>query len=307
MNSLHISKLFIFILFFVYLTFANSYADSSKDDYLWLEFTKEDINYAGSRSFFIYYGEFPFKRKAIQDFESLESFYTFGEKDKNGRDIFYRIKIEAEEDRPYIKVSSAKENWCMLLVKYKKEIGGTIYEYLAKTSFFIFSNNKYTEQGNPADMAIGPNKFLDIRIFRERINEELTYNRIRGYPIRATLLFDNHPINNQSVDIINSQGQLQSYKTDKKGNVIYNLLIANKYINGEYEYDLILATFTSAEKIYKSTYTVFFIHGANSGEKSHYFKRTSFSHNVGMGISICIISVLITLATVLVIRKKAKI
>lgn len=277
-----------------------AYADFSKDSYVWLQFDKEIKNRDGSTTqpLFIHYGQFPHKRRSIQELDKVEAFYTFGRKDKREKDIFYKLDIETEGDKSFIKINSKRINWCMALVRGSKINNGLEYNYYAKTSFFLFGHSGDVEEATTAgiDELTEP---LDIRIYKERIRiEELTYNRSRNFPIRVTVAFDKKPLSNMDIYIANDEGENQRLRTDRKGNLVYNPRSKADLYSGrkEFEHDLILTASRLGNTIYKASYTVMF--------KSLLPKKREFS--IGLGMVIFISSAVITFIGVVTARRKFK-
>lgn len=282
-----------------------AYADILADDYLWLEFDEEIKNTDGNiiQSLFLYYGQFPYKKGSIQKLDKMEAFYTFGEKNKKGEDIFYKLEIEKEKVKSYIKVRSKKENWCMVLVRGNGKSNVSEYNYLAKTSFFLFGHADDTEQ----ESAIGIGRFdkrLDMIIYRERVKEEFTYNRRRHFPIRAIIAFDKKPLSNKDIYIVDEEGNSTRLKTDKKGNFVYFPLNGDEpHLKKEkkFKQELMVSEYILGNTIYKGTYAILF------GVRHLPLTLRKGGHNIRLGIIIFGISTIITFLAVILLRKRIKI
>jgi len=136
-----IARLLFFVICFLSLAnITNSYSFTTENYYLWLGYDKEPrrLDNPQSETFFIYYGERPNNKNNVSDLDELEAFYTFGKKDKEGKDIYYKLDIIKIGDRFGIEVNSDKKQWCGIVLRGKKVINNNKeYNYIAKTSFFF--------------------------------------------------------------------------------------------------------------------------------------------------------------------------
>lgn len=307
MRFYRIFNLCIFAVFFVLAAGVPlALADSLGDDYIWLEFDEKIKNTDGSitRPLFIWYGQFPDKRGDVRKLSGVEVFYTFGDKNKKKEDIFYKLKIEEKDGKPYALINSNRENWCMVLVSGRKQEDGREYEYLAKTSFFLLGKNKHAPEIKGIPVEIDKlNKHFDIKVYRERIKELITYSRIRTFPIRVMIAFDGKQFSNRDVSVINEFGELQKLKTDKSGIFIYNLPrnrqdFSQKNREKDFEQDIILTSCKAGNVIYIGSYAVLFDFSfVNEGQ---------YAHILWQGMVIFIIFVALTLVYTLILRKKFK-
>jgi hypothetical protein len=117
---------------------------SAQDDYyLWLEYDikKGPPDSPFFKLLYIYYGKRPGDKNNLQLLNKLEAFYTFGAKDASGRDIYYKLNIIKIGDRYAVQVQSSERRWCQVVVKAAKSAdNGRVYDYTAKTSFFILGH-----------------------------------------------------------------------------------------------------------------------------------------------------------------------
>ncbi|MCK9603501.1 MAG: hypothetical protein M0R66_04000 [Candidatus Omnitrophica bacterium] len=307
MRFYRIFNLSIFAVFFVLAAgLPLALADSSGNDYMWLEFDKKIKNADGSitQPLFIRYGQFPDKKQDIRALSRIEAFYTFGEKNKKGEDIFYKLKIEEKDGLPYVLVNSNRENWCMILVSARRAADGKAYEYSAKTTFFLLGKNKYAPEvkGVPVEIDKG-NKRFDIKLYRERVKELITYSRIRTFPIRVMVAFDGRPFSNRDINIINEFGELQQKKTDRSGVFIYNLPknrqdFKMKRRERDFEQDVIFSGYSVGNVVYLGSCAVLFDFSfVNEGQ---------YAHILWQGMAIFIIFVALSLVYALILRKKFK-
>ncbi len=137
---------------------------------------------------------------------------------------------------------------------------------------------------------------FDIGIYRERLREFLNYNRLLGFPIRFEIHFDRAAFSNKNVYVIEENKHTYSLKTDKAGEFVYipqdekNL---SKSIRENYRCFLVYGEQKLDDIVYIATHTVLLRVG--------YFNR---SVNFSLGISIFIISLIISFLIALKINKK---
>jgi len=275
------------LLLFLCINSTAVYAEFSSNDFLWLEFDETSLNINGaiSQPIVINYGIFPNKIKNISDLDEIEAFYTFGQKDKVGKDIFYKPNINIKKNKPILFINSVKTNWCMVLVKGIKRYDNFEYNYLAKVSFFIFGHSNIPKYDNPITIEHKPN--FDIKIFRERLKDKFNYDRERWFPIRAKLKFGDHPLVHTEVNIINQSGNSERVISDNNGEIVYipryiesNFMDKKNY----FDYDLITVKYSLNNKVYHYAYTVLFKH----------LKREPKRFNIKIGLAIFIFSAIIT-------------
>lgn len=290
-------KILLIVLFLISrLAILRCYAGVS-ENCLWFEFDNPIESPQGivTQPLFIGYGQFAAASKSIADLDGLDVFYTFGEKNKKREDVFYKAEIETINGRPCVRIISATVTWCAVIAIGRK-INKVKYNYFAKTSFFLFGKNKDSiNRKIPAENKILERRF-NIGIYRERLKEFLNYNRLLGFPLRFKIDFDKSPFSNKDVCVIEENSHTYSLKTDRDGEFIYIPQDENnldKPIRENYRHFLVYGEQKIEDKVYAAAYTVLLRVG--------YFNRNV---NFALGISIFMISVIISLLIALKISRK---
>ncbi len=288
--------LFIFIVLPLYLSASIAYADFSKDDYIWLEYDDEAGNKSdmATQHLFVCYGQFPDRKKSIEGLDNIEAAYTFGEKNKRGEDIFYKLNIVKGEKRARIRVNSDRERWCAVLVKMAKSERGLEYNYLAKTSFFILGNDSILNNAKGNTLNNPFKRQLEINIHRERAKEDNTFYRRLGYPIGFSVNFDKIPFDCKNINIIGDNGKNQQVET--------GVVDSFSYIpqgDKERRQDLIIVERVLGDSIFKGSYTISFKH-------SEHIATRGRDINLRLGVSIFMSSLVIVSLVAIVTRKRFK-
>ncbi len=267
-NNLKLHKIIIFkfmIIFLLIFSVDIAYAEinPTDEDYLWLDFVGNDKypGDCGTQHLIIRYGKFPNFKKDVSALSEIEAFCTFGKKDKSGNDIFYKLDIESKNGSYFISVGYPSETWCMVLVKGRKTYNGLEYRYVARAPFFIFGRKTALYKAKRTKVSGKIYDAFDITIYRERVKEELTYNRKRLFPIRGTVKFTGKPWGKEIANIINDRSESISIQTDKNGDFVY----FPRYFKGSrpkgitsYGEDLLVLRSSLGNTSYAATYTILF-------------------------------------------------
>lgn len=284
-------KVILFGIFFVLIINISGSCAVFLEDYLWLEFKSEVKNADGSltQPLIINYGNISSLENDTNKLDNLEAFYTFGEKDKTGADIFYKLNINTDGRKKYVNVNSEKVNWCAVTVRGNKKYSSLEYDYTAQTSFFVFGNSsRLISKKNPS---YGFKKQFNIEVYRERIKEYDTLYRRIGYPIRFRVLFEKKPFRNKSIKVVDNFGEITHAYTAMNGDSVY---IPKK--QGKIRADLLLAEYKIANCVYKIAHTVLFKHSDNIATK-----RRELDLRLGFFIFIC--ATFISLICIMIARK----
>lgn len=231
-------------------------AEIQRGDYLWLDYGAQDDQggVGESQRLFICYGQLPDKRRDISELGQPEVFCTFGEKDKQGAPIYYKLNVEYRDGRPCVIIKSQKDTWCGVLCKAFRKDAKMACFYTASTSFFLQGNSGKgidvdKEEYNHDILAGG----IDIELLRERIKEDSTIYRQIGFPLGFTVRFSGKPLSNRGVLVVDDVGKVVQLKTNWRGKFAY--LPGGL---GKFREDVIIIGHEDKDYLYKSSYTVFF-------------------------------------------------
>ncbi len=207
----------------------------------------------GARSFGIFCGEFPHKKRGC----SL-------------RGVKVLLKDYANRIRP-LKIKRSRRGYCVrvpaifngnyTLVAYKveKTPNGTIY-YYAKANFYV-RHQKEAQAKNPNDDLKPFGKQLRLELIRWRkIGEEPFFISRVGRKIRFKVYFDGKPAQGVRVRITTASGWSKVVVSDKDGNVVFTA-IEDRFPAEKYrwrpEIFLVTAQYQKGNDKFISTYPVY--------------------------------------------------
>ncbi len=300
-----LNKTVFLIAFFVLSIIASivhANPNLSQDEYLWLEFVDELRNADGSitQPLLIHCGQYPSALDIVSKLTNLQAFYTFGHKDKTGKDIFYKLTIKNRNGISLVEINSRKENWVKVYVMGIREEDKLVYDYLAIASFFIFPK-KNIDLMEAKTIPATPNAFnagFNMRVYRERIIEVQSCNRKRRFPIRIIFTSDHGKYSNRKIKIINDRGEIEVKETDKDGHLVYTPGYNTQPQMEDWNkpgWDIIETSFLSDKVMHKVAYTILF--------QNRLMVLIKGGHNLKIGIILFLVSVLCTTIMVLIFKK----
>ncbi len=282
------------MLFLMFATQQSAYGSFSGQDYLWLEFgdsVKDVDNRIITQYLYICYGQAPGIKKDIFALDKMECFYTFGEKDEMGNYIFTKLDIMAKNKGFFVKVSSEKISWCMVLAKGFKNDRGGEEVYFAKASFLLFPGSE-PRKFSPPIIIKRLNKFLDVKIYQRRIKEEFTYNATQDAPLFVVCALDGKPFSGKEMTVVDGNGDSKPFKTNKRGIFYYAPPQAAKgrfsNLDGRAmpRQHIILSEYTIGESAYRGTYALLFeprVWAVNKLGALHIFRKSDDNMKLGEG------------------------
>ena len=249
-----IYKYSVVFLFFISITLTKLYANPVTDNYPWLELGGQEIN--------IYFGRFPDKKEDISGLSNLSAFYTAGEKDNRGNEIYYPLEVEKSESSAKITIGSKISDWFKVIVTAAEVKGGKEYNYCSMVSAIIPENvGQVVRDTGHSSPRINFARTFDMSIYRERLKEEFSEYRKRFFPLRVRVSFDGAAFSSRLIKIINRRGDSQEVETDENGEFAYVPTDKSdakpsrgKTINA----DLIVARQSLDDKIYLGCLTIHF-------------------------------------------------
>ncbi len=254
----------------------SAYTLSLKDDYLWIEYGKQikERNGSVTQPLSIYYGRFPDKKEDVSGLEDLKVFYTRNKKDENGENIFYAVDIEKDKKTSFVRINSLKTNRFTVVVKGKRSSGEQEYNYLAKTSFFIFGHSPFNEKEIEPVLSGEISNRLEICIAPEHSGWPQTGNHIKLTP-----LFDKNRLCGKKIRIADENIDSVDVKTNDEGNFAYtppdDKKLKRKWLTA-YKQTVILLEETKGNTTYKSSYTLLF-HRSRFGNRNLFLGRSIFA------------------------------
>ena len=216
-----IIKITLLCIFFVFF-WLEGHAYSGREDYVWLEPSKDIVRRDGSveKGFFIRLGSYVAGLSNFQELKGLEAIYTFGERRLDGSYIFKKLKIIKEGDRLKIKLNTKDNRWCLIIVRAKMNDGALEYNYLAQTSFLAFGKDSGQQEDGQVVFFDSTRQF-NFGVYYERIGESFNHNYLQYGPVRLLVVFENTPFSNKLVTIIEPDGRPTQIKTNNMGLGIY--------------------------------------------------------------------------------------
>ncbi len=145
----------------------------------------------------------------------------------------------------------------MVVVKAEKDDGVHIFNYFAKTSFFLFGNRKDSGIDNNYVVPESFNPAPDILIYNERQKVEFNYNRERTFPVRI-IIAGIAPYINAVIKIIGQRGNPQAVELGNKVSFVYFPAKAESGIirRNYFSQDLVVATYKQNNIFYSTAYTI---------------------------------------------------
>ena len=253
---------------------AHSYAGTTEEYSLWIEQARPNI-------FYINYGVFP--EKSAQGPDKIEAFYTIGEKDGSGQDVYYKLDIKTGPSGPEVRIDPANGVWCSVLARAVKKYDNIDYEYTARAAYFIAPGDNPGPVNTGTRFQLKDDGGFDIRIFRDKASGHL---RDRWFPVRAQIIFKDKPLRNAKAMITNAWGDREDFITDNSGNLVYIPRYPEraKSFNTLSDCDLLTVSRMSGGTVLKASYALVF---KRPGPSDRHF-------NVQMGVTIFLLSALAT-------------
>ncbi len=246
----------ILLLLFPIGDTAETYASSSKDDYLWIEFGEYIKEKDGSLTLplEINYGRFPDNRKENWQLDALSAFYTLTEKDDEGNKIFYEAEIEKAKGVYLVRIKSFKTDRFIVLIEGRKTQDETTHRYLAKTSFILFGHSSTKRKKAKPAPSTEINRQFEMSIAPEFSGWPQTYN-----PVKIAPSFSQHQSGEKAISIFDENQDPIEVKTDERGNYTY-IPPDDKKLNWKgttaFKQTVIVAEETKGYTTYISSYTL---------------------------------------------------
>ena len=231
-------------------------ASPSKDNYLWIEFSKQIKEKDGSvtQPLFIYYGIFPDQKKGTWELDGFRAFYTLNEKDEKGNRIFYEAEIERDKGKSLLRIKAFHTDRCIVLVQGRKKQGKATRCYSAKTSFVLFGHSPSKRK------KIKPVASSEInRQFAISITPQFHYWPQTSNPVKIALSFNEEHLGGKILSIFDENQGVIDLKTDETGNYTYTSP-NDKKLNREgetaFKQTVVVAEETEGNTNYISSYTL---------------------------------------------------
>ena len=208
----------VLLLLFFLIGSVKTWADSSEDDYLWIEFGERIREPDGTITLplEIKYGKFPYEKKEISQLDGLRVFYALMEKDDEDTWVFYEANIEEVNGKSEVSIKSFKMDNFVILAEARKVKDGITHWYFAKTSFILFGHSFPKRQRMKAVTSGDINR--EFEIFT---TPQFHYWPQTSEPVRITPLFNFERLGEKQLCIFDENTDSICVRTDEAGNYTY--------------------------------------------------------------------------------------